>query len=164
MSAPRSIPTCVSADDLPPIPHAAPGFLGPRTQIVLGTCACAATSLFVYAVDPSRNAVYPQCLLYNATGLYCAGCGATRALHALLHGRVLLALHDNVLFVAALPVLLYVLATHALAAWRANAWPRVHVQPWRVLWSGAGIFALLVGFMVLRNLPGAAFDWLRPVP
>ena len=141
MSAPRSVPTCVAADSF-----------SPRAQIVLGTCACAAASLFVYAVDPSRTAVYPQCLLYNATGLYCAGCGATRALYALLHGRPLDALHDNVLFVAALP------------AWRANAWPRLYVQPRRVLWSGAGIFALLVAFMVLRNLPGPAFDWLRPLP
>ncbi len=146
------------------MPRATPGLLGPRGQIVLGTCACAAAALFVYAVDPSRNAVYPQCLLYNATGLYCAGCGATRALHALLHGRLLLALHDNVLFVAALPVLLYLLASQARAAWRTNAWPAVHVQPRRVLWTGAGIFGLMVAFMVLRNLPGPAFDWLRPLP
>ena len=163
MSAPRSVPTCVAAD-LPPIPHATPAAFSPRTQIVLGTCACAAVSLFVYAVDPSRHAVYPQCLLYNATGLYCAGCGATRALYALLHGRLLDALHDNVLFVAVLPVVLYVLATHALTAWRANAWPRVHVQPTRVLWGGVGTFAVVVAFSVLRNLPGPAFDWLRPLP
>ena len=30
--------------------------------------------------------------------------------------------------------------------------------------SGTGAFALAVGFMVLRNLPGPAFDWLRPLP
>ena len=162
MSAPRSIPTYVAA--APPLPVTKPDFLGPRAQIVLGTCACAAASLFVYAVDPSRHAVYPQCLLYNATGLYCAGCGATRALYALLHGRLLDALHDNVLFVAALPVLLYVVATHAARTWRANAWPRVHVQPRRVLWSGTGVFALMVAFMVIRNLPGPAFEWLKPLP
>jgi len=162
MSAPRSMPTCVAADELPPIPR--PGLAGTRGQIVLGTCACAAASLFVYAVDPSRHAVYPQCLLYNTTGLYCAGCGATRALYALLHGRVLDALHDNVLFVAALPVLLYVLAIHTLAAWRANAWPQVRFQPRRMLWGGTAVMAVLVVFMVLRNLPGAAFDWLKPLP
>jgi hypothetical protein len=164
MSAPRSIPTCVAADELPPLPREQPGLLGPRAQIVAGACACAAASLFVYAVDPSRNAVYPQCLLYNATGLYCAGCGATRALHALLHGNVLTALHDNALFITALPLLLYVVLTHALAAWRDNAWPHVHVQPRRVLLSGASLFALLITFMILRNLPGAPFDFLKPLP
>ena len=164
MSLPRFAPTCVAAEELPPLPRVKPGVLGPRAQIVLGSCACAGASLFLYAVDPSRHAVYPQCLLYNATGLYCAGCGATRALYALLHGRLLLALHDNVLFVAALPVVLYLMAAHALAAWRANAWPAVHVRPRRVIWGGAGIFVLLLAFMVLRNLPGPAFEWLRPVP
>ena len=163
MSSPRSVPTCVAAD-LPPLPVVKPGLFGPRTQIALGTCACAAASLFLYAVDPSRHAVYPQCLLYNATGLYCAGCGATRALHALLHGRLLLALHDNVLFVVALPVVLYVMGLHVWAAWRANAWPGVHVQPRRALGMGAGLFVLMVAFMVLRNLPGPAFEWLKPLP
>jgi hypothetical protein len=164
MSAPRPLPVCLAADELPPIPRAIPGFLGPRTQIVLGACACAAASLFVYAVDPSRSDVYPQCLLYNATGLYCAGCGATRALHALLHGRVLLALHDNVLFVAALPLLLYVLASQAWTAWRANAWPKAYIDPRRLVFGTAGIFTLLMAFAIARNLPGPAFDWLRPLP
>ncbi len=130
--------------------------------MIVGACACGAASLFVYAVDPSQHAVYPQCLLYNMTGIYCAGCGATRALHALLHGRVLTALHDNALFVAALPLLLYVLAGYLADAWHANAWPAIHVQPRRVIWGGAGVFAVLVVFMVLRNLPGAPFEWLRP--
>jgi hypothetical protein len=164
MSVLRSIPTCVSADDLPPIPREPTAWLGPRGQIVFGTCACAAASLFVYSVDPSRNAVYPECLLYNVTGYYCAGCGATRALYALLHGRLLLALHDNALFVAALPIVLYVMTAHALAAWRANAWPKFYLQPGRVIFSSVGLFALFMAFMIVRNLPGATFDWLRPLP
>jgi len=159
----QPVPTYVSVEDLPPIPRAQPGFFGPRAQVVLGACACAGASLFVYAVDPSQHAVYPQCLLYNMTGIYCAGCGATRALHALLHGRVLAALHDNALFVAALPLLIYVVGTYAVDAWRRNAWPEVYVNPRRVIWSGAAGFAILVAFMVLRNLPGAPFEWLRPV-
>ena len=145
------------------MPREEPGLFGPRGQIVLGACACAAASLFVYAVDPSRSAVYPQCLLYNLTGIYCAGCGATRALYALLHGRVLVALHDNALFVAVLPVLLYLLVIQAARAWRDNAWPRVYVEPRRVAWSVAGLIVLALAFMILRNLPGEPFAWLRPV-
>ncbi len=164
MPASRPLPSCVAADDLPPIPQTAPGFFGPRTQIVAGTCACAAVSLFVYAVDPSRSGVYPQCLLYNATGLYCAGCGATRAFHALLHGRVLVALHDNALFVTALPLILYAMAAQAWYAWRTNAWPRVNVAPQRLLLSTCGAFALMLAFAILRNLPGPAFAWMRPLP
>src|SRR5580700_3882658 len=113
-------PVCSSGTEI------APGFRGARfstrAQIALTVCACAGASAFLYAVDPNRHAVYPQCLLYNATGIYCAGCGATRAIHALLHGRVLEALHDNALFVAALPLILFVAGSHVLTAWQNNVW------------------------------------------
>jgi len=114
-------------------------------------------------VDPTRHTVYPQCLLYNSTGIYCAGCGATRAIHAMLHGRVIEALHDNALFVAALPLLLYVAVFYALAAWRANAWPEIPVDSRKLARRGIGIVLLMIGFMALRNLPGWPFDWLRPL-
>ena len=138
------------------------GVWSTRAQIVAGTCVCAGATAFLYAVNPTQHAVYPQCMLYKMTGLYCAGCGATRALYALLHGRVLDAMHDNVLFIAVLPVLLYVVGGHMLAAWRANAWPQVSVGG-PVLWRVLGFFALMLVFMVLRNLPGAPFELLRPL-
>jgi hypothetical protein len=138
-------------------------WLSTRAQIALAACACGGASAFLYAVDPNRHAVYPQCLLYNATGIYCAGCGATRAMYALLHGRVIEALHDNALFVAALPLLLYVAGFYALAAWRANAWPEIPVDGRKLVRRGIAIFLLMIGFMVVRNLPGWPFDWLKPL-
>ena len=134
----------------------------PRAQAAFLTCACAGASLFLFAVDPSRHAVYPQCLFHRATGLYCAGCGATRALYALLHGRVLTALHDNALFVAALPFLTALAGWSLWQTWRKNAWPEWRLQRRTVAWSGAGIFLLLTVFMILRNLPGWPFELLRP--
>jgi hypothetical protein len=77
-------------------------------------------------------------------------------MHALLHGRVLEALHDNALFVAALPLILYVIGIYALAAWRANAWPEIPVDSRKLTQRGIAVF-------VLRNLPGATFEWLRPL-
>jgi hypothetical protein len=118
---------------------------------------------FLYAVDPNHHAVYPQCLLYNATGIYCAGCGATRAIYALLHGRVIEALHDNALFIAMLPFLLYVAGSHALAAWRTNAWPAINVDVPKLMRRGIVFFLVMMVFMILRNLPGAPFDWLKPL-
>ncbi|HEV3272973.1 MAG TPA: DUF2752 domain-containing protein [Candidatus Methylacidiphilales bacterium] len=134
-----------------------------RAQIALAACACGGATAFLYAVDPNRHAIYPQCLLYNTTGIYCAGCGATRAVYALLHGRVIEALHDNALFIAALPLLLYVAGSHALAAWRANAWPAIFVDGRKLAWRGVFIFFLIMAFMILRNLPGRPFDWLKPL-
>ena len=134
-----------------------------RAQIALAACACGGASAFLYAVDPARHAVYPQCLLYNTTGIYCAGCGATRAIHALLHGRVIEGLHDNALFAVALPLLLYVAGSYALGAWRANAWPQISIDGRKVARGGIGIVLLMIGFMILRNLPGLPFEWLRPL-
>jgi hypothetical protein len=133
-----------------------------RAQIALAACACGGAAAFLYAVDPSRHAVYPQCLLYNTTGIYCAGCGATRALYALLHGRVLVALHDNALFVAALPLILYVAGSYALQAWRAEAWPEIFIDSRKIIGRGVAVFLVMITFMLLRNLPGAPFAWLRP--
>jgi hypothetical protein len=134
----------------------------PRWQIAVGACACAAASAYVYAVDPAHGG-YPRCLLYQTTGLYCAGCGATRAVHALLHGRVLEALHDNALFVTLLPVTMAMAALFAARAWREDRWPPVHVPQRTILSRGLGLLALALLFMALRNLPGAPFDLLRPL-
>ena len=134
-----------------------------RAQIVLASCACGGATAFLFAVDPNRHAVYPQCLLYNATGIYCAGCGATRAMYALLHGRVLEALHDNALFIALLPLVLYATISYAQKAWRADAWPQIPVDARQVIWRTGTFLALMIAFMIARNLPGWPFDWLKPL-
>ena len=35
------------------------------------------------------------CIFHALTGLYCPGCGGTRSMYALLHGHILLAVHEN---------------------------------------------------------------------
>ena len=136
-------------------------WISTRVQIAVAACVCGGATAFLFAVDPNRHAVYPQCLLYNATGIYCAGCGATRAVYALLHGRILEAVHDNALFIGVLPLIVYLAGGHVLAAWRANAWPALPVDN-RLAWRGGAVFLLMLAFMVVRNLPGAPFEWLRP--
>lgn len=154
-------PVCTPATET--VPASGVIWLRTRAQIILGACACGGATAFLYAVDPNRHAVYPECLLYNATGIYCAGCGATRAAYALLHGRVLEALHDNALFIAALPLLLYVIGSYVLSAWRAQAWPAIPIDGRKLAWRGISITLVLIAFMIARNLPGAPFDWLKPI-
>ena len=154
-------PVCASATDIASGTRTT--WFSTRAQIALAACACGGATAFLDAVDPNRHAVYPQCLLYNATGIYCAGCGATRAIHALLHGRVIEALHDNALFVAALPLLLYVTGSYVLAAWSANAWPAIRLDGRKLTQRGIAIFLLMISFMILRNLPGPPFDLLKPL-
>ena len=135
-----------------------------RAQIVLAACGCAGVSTLLYAVAPTPHSIYPQCWLYHATGIYCAGCGATRAAHALLHGRVLDALHDNALFIAALPLLVFVVGSYTLIAWSRRLWPKITIDSKDLTKWGVACLLIMLAFMVLRNLPGWPFDYLRPLP
>ena len=49
------------------------------------------------------------CVFHKLTGLYCPGCGAGRALSALLHLHLVDAIDYNVFFVMALPLAAYYL-------------------------------------------------------
>ena len=62
-----------------------------------------AAAITLLAVVPSSR-YYPPCLFHQVTGLLCPGCGATRALAALLHGHLDAALHLNALVVLFLPL------------------------------------------------------------
>ncbi len=91
-----------------------------------------------YLTDPVRHAwLYPQCGLYRHFGIYCPGCGATRAFHALLHGDILRALQMNPLALALVPCL-------ALACFR----PRWVIN----YWFGAAVLVLLALYTVIRNI------------
>ena len=48
--------------------------------------AAGAAWMAVFFVDPAMQSFLPPCLFHAFTGLYCPGCGATRALHRLVHG------------------------------------------------------------------------------
>jgi hypothetical protein len=54
--------------------------------------------------DPATNPLFPPCLWRATTGWLCPGCGSARAIHALMHGHLNVALHTNALAVAAMPV------------------------------------------------------------
>jgi len=84
-------------------------------------------------------------------------------MYALLHGRVLEALHDNALFITALPLVAFVAGSYALEAWRNNAWPKRAVDERNLVRWGISILVAMFGFMALRNLPGWPFILLKPL-
>ncbi|RMH92910.1 DUF2752 domain-containing protein [Lysobacter pythonis] len=96
------------------------------------------------------------CNFHAVTGLWCPGCGATRALHALAHGDPLRALSMNALVVALIPLAIGTLFW--LYGWRPTWMRKVAAplaRPW--LWIAA-----LPGFWLARNLPWPPFNWLAP--
>ena len=138
----------------PKIKSAAPPSPAIFAGIVLSAAMLGAGAM-VFFFNPSTHSFFPTCMFHAATGLYCPGCGATRALYALLHGNFLLALKDNALFMATLLV---------LAGWSARfIFRRSKRQPVtfslspNFLW---GFLVVAVVFAVLRNLPW--FSFLAP--
>lgn len=112
----------------------------------------------VRSAGPS-GALLPECAFQKLTGLHCAGCGMTRATHAALHGRPGEAFRHNPLGVILFPLAGIFIAMELIhwARGRAGA-PRMR-PGYRVLGS---LLALVLLFMVLRNLPYAPFVWLAP--
>jgi hypothetical protein len=129
---------------------------GPLGFILLTLLVVAVFSvLFIF--DPAQHAFYPGCALYKLTGLYCPGCGGLRATHQLLHGRLLAAFHFNPLFIVALPLLFWAFARATSRYFRGESFVPALRPNW--LWS-SGVAILLFG--IIRNLPFAAFAWMRP--
>src|ERR1700761_4030035 len=119
--------------------------------IILSVAILAAGAM-VYFFNPTTHAFYPLCQFHQLTGLNCPGCGATRALYALLHGNFSVALRDNAL------MLVGGAAAAARGGWvginrlrgRANGdfFPNHLLVP---------VLVVIGVFGVLRNLPAFAF-------
>jgi hypothetical protein len=122
--------------------------------IILGAAGLAGGAM-VFFFNPTTHAFYPVCQFHRLTGLNCPGCGATRALYALLHGEVLTALRDNALFVLALAAA--GLRGIWLAAGKIRRRPAGELFPRNWAWP---LLFITVVFAVLRNLP--AFSFLSP--
>jgi len=150
----RSLNTVASASDAvpPKLAAARPGF-----QLALAISVAAATGVgaLLFLFNPAEHAFYPQCFFHQATGLHCPGCGGLRAVHQLLHGHLLAALHLNVLAVLSLPLFAGLLGREFAGRRRAiGAHPFVSAG---LVWCFVG---LLLVFTVLRNL--TAFAFLAP--
>lgn len=106
--------------------------------------------------DPMQSVVYPKCVFHEITGLYCPGCGAARAFHALLHGRFLEALDFNPLLVVTLPVIIIMVVLELVGWLRNRRYGIFH------MWQAIALVALIITYTMLRNLPIEPFIYLAP--
>jgi hypothetical protein len=131
----------------------------PRWAAPVAALACMAGAVgYTLFTDPTHSApdAAPSCILKLTTGLDCPGCGGTRAFWYLLHGDLPAAARHHLMFVFAVPFLLYIYLAwtgRQVFGWRL---PQLEVTPKMI-----GVFlAAWAVFTVLRNLPGAPFDYL----
>ena len=81
------------------------------------------------------------CTILRFTGWYCPGCGGTRAVKALLHGRILASFlyHPAVVYLAAWTVTFFIWQSlHYLSRRRIRGF---RYQNWQ-MWVAAGLFLL----------------------
>ncbi|AYJ47033.1 DUF2752 domain-containing protein [Rhodococcus sp. P1Y] len=124
--------------------------LGAPAAVAAGVVAAGA---LLFVRDP-RTSTYLPCPLHAMTGLWCPGCGATRAFGDLVRGDVASALSSNALAVVLLCV--------GAIVWAIWARARLRGRTFRKPASGVvvvGIVIVLV-FTVFRNLPVGS--WLAP--
>ncbi len=117
----------------------------PVAAAAVAAVALAADVLF----DPAHRHV-PLCPFHAATGWWCPLCGGLRAADALAHLQWRVALHDNLLFVLALPL---------VALWWVDWLRRARAGRDRRALGAVGVGTLIVlavAFTVLRNLPAAS--------
>jgi hypothetical protein len=123
-----------------------------RFAVVLLAVTGVGVAAVVYCFNPVKYHLYPVCEFHQLTGLNCPGCGATRALYALLHGDFSTALRDNVMLVLGLAAAALRGGWFALNRFRGQ--PNGDFFPARLIIPS---LVVMIAFGVLRNLPAFAF-------
>lgn len=123
--------------------------------LLLVVCAALAWLTFHHP----RDAPVPmRCPSLALLGVHCPGCGSTRATHFVLQGKWGEAWrHNPALVLLGIPVGCWFVASTAFAAIFGRR-VIVHLNPA----LGWVLLTLLIVYMIARNVPAAAFDWLRP--
>lgn len=133
-----------------------------RARTVAGVLLLGAIAglLLIALKDPRTHGLGVLCPSRRFLGIYCPGCGTTRATYDLLHGEFARAFRSNPLFVI-LGAPLAAVFTASLG-WTVLRAERIALRVPH--WLALAAIALLIAYGVARNIPIGAFEPLRPPP
>jgi hypothetical protein len=119
--------------------------LRPASPPVLITLVITTLLLF----PPGQYSFYPRCPIYELFHVQCPGCGATRAVAALLRGHIVEALRFNAFTAILSPIaaVYSVFNYHSFLHCRKVRWPRPRTA------TIYAAFAVTAAFTIIRNLP-----------
>lgn len=132
---------------------------------ILFICLCiisAGAFYLYYTYNPAGAGSYfpfPQCPSKKFLHLYCPGCGTQRAVHYLLHGNIWAAMRYNILLILLLPLSAVLVLQFVLRHFFDIQWDIALFRKNGFLYA-LGI--ILVLYMILRNVPVPALEFLRP--
>ncbi|HNX25485.1 MAG TPA: DUF2752 domain-containing protein [Spirochaetota bacterium] len=115
------------------------------------------SGVLIVFVIPEFAFIPTGCIFNKITGFYCAGCGISRGVHALMRGNIYAAMHQNFLLVTVFPL---------SAVWLTLRYFILkHSGNIKKYDKGIIIFFMIfvLVFTLLRNLQFHHFDFLRPV-
>lgn len=120
-----------------------------KKNLILLICIppAVAALILLYRFPPGECRFWPPCGFHALTGLYCPGCGNTRALAALLHGDIAGSLAKNILLIPALICLAVLFVNPKTALNR---------------YFSRTIAVVVIVFFIARNLPWYPFTLLAP--
>jgi hypothetical protein len=130
-----------------------PSRIAATARAAVAPAAIAVAAILLLRFPPARYGFYPRCPIHELLHLRCPGCGATRAVAALLRGRVTEAMNLNALVTLLLPFAAgeSIYCYCRLLQRKTIRWPQL---PPAVIY-----FVLTMGavFTVIRNLPFPSF-------
>lgn len=128
-----------------------------RIVIVLAAALFAAAALlYLYFTGEGEGAGIP-CVFHQVTGLYCSGCGTSRALRSVLHLDFYQALRYNAIFTLGLPAMAVYFGALGISYIRFGKDKISGKVPMAIVWI---FIALALVYGILRNIP--LFSFLAP--
>ncbi len=132
--------------------------LSGRLVALLCLLVIGAALALIASKDPRDHGLGVLCPSRRLFGIYCPGCGSTRATFDLLCGNVGSAWRCNPAMVAlGIPVLSWFVVTTMLELLFG-----IRVRLFLPRAVGIALAAVLIGYGVARNVPLDALDWARP--
>jgi hypothetical protein len=113
----------------------------------------ALATILLLRFPPAQHNFYPRCPIHELFHLQCPGCGATRALAALLHGHFAEAMNLNAFVTLLLPFAgaYGILCYCRLLQRKPLRWPQ---PPPTIIYAALTLATL---FTIIRNLPPHTF-------
>ena len=118
-------------------------------KYVGGLCLVVFLLTLYYFYDPVTTLWTPKCVFKVATGLQCPGCGIQRALHALLQGRFLEAIHYNYFLLFSGPYILLFGVRALLPKGKAKDSLTKVIEDKRLIWLYIILFFI---WFIVRNI------------